>query len=54
MVENIKGFVEDYPCKCSGGDMCYVVRYPNGEVHLSYTTRVKVDTALQELRDGLK
>lgn len=50
MVENLKGFVEDYPCKCSGGDMCYIVRYPNGEVDISYKTRGKADMELDKLR----
>lgn len=45
-----EGYVDDYPCRCGGGDICYIVRYPNEEVDISYPTRKEAEKALEELR----
>jgi len=49
-----KGYVQIYPCKCSGGNFCYIVRYPNGEMPLSYTTRGEALKELEKLREKEK
>jgi len=45
-----EGFVDEYPCKCSGGDTCYIVRHPDASPPPSYTTRRKAESALKQYR----
>jgi hypothetical protein len=47
-----KGYVEDYPCLCSGGDMCYIVRHPKVEqIPPSYPTKQEAKQKLRELNE---
>ena len=46
------GYIQDYPCKCSGGEMCFIVRHPNVSPDPSYETREEAEEVLQQIRDG--
>lgn len=45
------GYIQEYPCKCSGGDMCYIVRHPDNTVDYSYTTRKEADRELEKINE---
>lgn len=51
-MSNDEIYIEDYPCLCSGGDMCYIVRSPGDEVDISYSTREKAEEALREYNES--
>jgi len=44
-----KLYIQDYPCKCSDGDMCYIVRGTE-DIDVSYPTRIEAEKALEKLR----
>lgn len=44
-----QGRIQDYPCKCSGGDMCYIVHHPKLSVSVSYPTREEAERELKKL-----
>jgi len=45
-----RGYIHEYPCKCSGGDICFIVRFPNDDIDISYTTREIAEMELDRLR----
>jgi len=44
-----EGYIDEYPCKCSGGDMCYIVRHPKESIDIGYPTKEQAERALEEL-----
>jgi len=46
------GYIQDYPCKCSGGEMCFIVRHPNVTPDSSYETREEAEDTLRRIRSG--
>jgi hypothetical protein len=48
----MEGHIQDYPCQCSGGEMCYIVHHPKVSPSPSYATRDEAEEVLQKLRSG--
>ena len=46
-----KPYIEKYPCRCSGGDFCYIVREPSEDVDVGYSTKEEAEKALKELNE---
>lgn len=45
------GYIQAYPCKCSGGDVCFIVRHPKIEVNPSFATFEEAYEHLLELNE---
>lgn len=47
-----KGYIQEYPCKCSGGDICYIVRHPKTkDCPVGYPTKEKAERELERLNN---
>ena len=42
-------YIEEYPCKCSGGDMCYIIKNTGEKIDWSYKTREEAQKELDKL-----
>lgn len=53
MQDLLNGFVDPYPCTCTGeGDTCFVVRHPAISPPPSYPTRDEAEDVLRKVRAG--
>lgn len=52
-LDNPEGYVDPYPCDCSGvGNTCFVVRHPAISPPPSYTTQKEAEKVLRKVRAG--
>ena len=49
----IHGVVEQYPCTCSGGDTCWIVRHPMVSPPISFPNKEEAEALLLETRAKL-
>lgn len=53
MRDYLQGYVDPYPCVCSGeGHTCYIVRHPTISPPISYPTQEEADEVLRKVRSG--
>jgi hypothetical protein len=48
----VQGSIEDYPCRCSGGDFCYIVHHPKLSIPVSFREREDAEKELQRLQEA--
>ena len=46
---NIKGYVQEYPCDCSEGSVCYIVRHPLVSPPMSFPTKKEAEDFLGDI-----
>ena len=46
------GYIQDYPCNCSGGEYCFIIHHPKVTPPPSYESREEAEEDLKKIRSG--